>query len=344
MRDLLHDSGLRSALAAHGLADDPQLATPAPIGWRNLLAIVGSSSWLRSTGSRVMQHRLLRVQPAFLLLERCGHLLSRAALGSGHARPHDITFYEPDAFDRQSHRDIEPPDWAKVVVYPATECGARAAFMAEAVAADVVVKASGVGVFDDALMEGVMASGPPGCGSHLLGCRCAGNARRDHRRATASDPPRAAAAGRGADLWRRTQPVIEAYHALGARACLPIYNGLDPATHHPVPHGSRAIRHRSGVPRQPPARSRSAGRAFLPVAGAAFARPRVSARGFRLGGQSRSAANVRLLGHVGTAQHNALNCSGSGRAEHRARQHGGDRLASHPRRASSRRPARAPAW
>ena len=22
---------------------------------------------------------------------------------------HEITFYEPDAFDRQSHRDIEPP-------------------------------------------------------------------------------------------------------------------------------------------------------------------------------------------------------------------------------------------
>ena len=30
------------------------------------------------------------------------------------------TFYEPDAFDRQKHRDMDPPDWAKVVVYPAT--------------------------------------------------------------------------------------------------------------------------------------------------------------------------------------------------------------------------------
>ena len=32
----------------------------------------------------------------------------------------DITFYEPDAFDRQSHRDIDPPDYAHVEVYPAT--------------------------------------------------------------------------------------------------------------------------------------------------------------------------------------------------------------------------------
>ena len=34
---------------------------------------------------------------------------------------HDITFYEPDILDRQSHRDIAPPTWCKVVVYP-TRC------------------------------------------------------------------------------------------------------------------------------------------------------------------------------------------------------------------------------
>lgn len=56
-------------------------------------------------------------------------------------RGHDITFYEPDAFDRQRHRDIEPPEWARVVVYPATEADARRA-VAEAAGADVVVKAA----------------------------------------------------------------------------------------------------------------------------------------------------------------------------------------------------------
>ena len=35
-------------------------------------------------------------------------------------RGYAITFYEPDAFDRQKHRDIDPPDWAQVKVYPAT--------------------------------------------------------------------------------------------------------------------------------------------------------------------------------------------------------------------------------
>jgi hypothetical protein len=29
-------------------------------------------------------------------------------------------------------------------------------------------------------------------------------------------------------------PVIEAYEGFGARRCVPIYNALDPTTHHPV--------------------------------------------------------------------------------------------------------------
>ena len=39
------------------------------------------------------------------------------------SRGYDITFYEPDAFDRQQHRDIDPPAWARSVVYPATDGG-----------------------------------------------------------------------------------------------------------------------------------------------------------------------------------------------------------------------------
>ena len=34
-------------------------------------------------------------------------------------RGHRVTFYEPDAFERQQHRDIDDPPWAKVVVYSA---------------------------------------------------------------------------------------------------------------------------------------------------------------------------------------------------------------------------------
>lgn len=75
-------------------------------------------------------------------------------------RGHQVSFYEPDAFDRQQHRDIDPPDWARVVVYPATP-EALLRVMDEAAEADVVVKASGVGVFDDELLEGVMQRARP---------------------------------------------------------------------------------------------------------------------------------------------------------------------------------------
>jgi spore maturation protein CgeB len=34
-----------------------------------------------------------------------------------HNRGHRVTFYESDAYDRQKHRDMPDPDWAKVVVY-----------------------------------------------------------------------------------------------------------------------------------------------------------------------------------------------------------------------------------
>ena len=52
-------------------------------------------------------------------------------------RGHRVTFYEPDAFDRQKHRDIEPPDWAEVRVYPATEEAVRSVIAEAARAVEV---------------------------------------------------------------------------------------------------------------------------------------------------------------------------------------------------------------
>ena len=63
-------------------------------------------------------------------------------------RGHRVTFYGPDVFGRQQHRDIEDPPWARAVVYPSA--GDEHAYRAleEARGSGVVVKASGVGVFD----------------------------------------------------------------------------------------------------------------------------------------------------------------------------------------------------
>jgi len=73
-------------------------------------------------------------------------------------RGYEITFYEPDAYERQQHRDMEPQPWARSVVYPATGEGLRDV-LEQARAADVVVKASGVGACDELLEHAVLELG-----------------------------------------------------------------------------------------------------------------------------------------------------------------------------------------
>src|SRR5690606_26967972 len=85
----------------------------------------------------------------------------RGLLAALAERGHQVTFYEPDAFDRQAHRDIDEPPWAKVVVYSAEGTGAVRRCLDEAMSADLVVKASGVGVFDALLEEAVPALRAP---------------------------------------------------------------------------------------------------------------------------------------------------------------------------------------
>ncbi len=72
-------------------------------------------------------------------------------------RGHRITFYEPDAFDRQRHRDIDPPDWATVRVYPATEDAARAA-IAEAERETGLVADDVVRFGPERVLEAVLAA------------------------------------------------------------------------------------------------------------------------------------------------------------------------------------------
>jgi spore maturation protein CgeB len=145
---------------------------------------------------------------------------------------HDITFFEPDAFGRQQQRDIEPPEWCRVVVYAATPEGLREAASCAA-AADVVVKASGVGYADDALLAAICAAANPRAlrlfwdvdAPATLSQLAAGQ----ERALRAMLPTLDAVLTYGGGL-----PVVAAYRALGAAACVPVYNALDPATHHPV--------------------------------------------------------------------------------------------------------------
>ena len=56
----------------------------------------------------------------------------RGMLRALSAKGYDITFYEPDAFQRQEHRDIPDPAWARVVVYPSEGLAGVTGALAEA--------------------------------------------------------------------------------------------------------------------------------------------------------------------------------------------------------------------
>src|SRR5579885_2910256 len=86
----------------------------------------------------------------------------RGLIRALHGRGHTVTFYEPDAFARQAHRDIEDPPWAKVVVFPAQRESQVLAALESARSADVIVKASGIGVWDALLEREVLALKRPG--------------------------------------------------------------------------------------------------------------------------------------------------------------------------------------
>ena len=218
---------------------------------------------------------------------------------------HRITFYEPDAFDRQQHRDIAPPAYATSVVYPATAEG-LAAVLARAADADVVVKASGVGVFDDELLAGIIAHAHPGAARIFWDVDAA--ATLQELRANPGHPTRALLPQLDAVFtYGGGPPVVAAYREFGARACHPIYNALDPATHHPVPPDPRFAADLAFLANRLPDRERRVERFFLAAA------EHSPARSFLLGGNGWHGKpmppNVRAVGHVGTADHNAFNCS-----------------------------------
>lgn len=217
----------------------------------------------------------------------------------------DVTFYEPDAYDRQSHRDMDPPGWARVVVYPATEFGLRSV-LAEAADADVMVKASGVGVFDTELVAALIRAPRPNTvrvfwdvdAPATIAEMCADPAHPLRRRLPEIDLVLTYGGG---------PPVVEAYRSLGARDCIPIYNALDPETHFPVaPDPAMAADLGFLANRMPDREARAEAFFFRPAAS-------LPQRRFLLGGSGWDdkpmPANIKRLGHVGTGLHNRFNCS-----------------------------------
>ena len=221
-----------------------------------------------------------------------------------HALGHEITFAEPDVYGRQQRRDLHNIDYADVRVYSPPE-GTQAC-LNEAGAADLVIKHSGVGAEDDFLEAAVLELASERTQIAFWDVDAPATLARIERDAN--------------DAFRRLipqydfvltygggVPVVEHYTRLGARACFPIYNGLDPETHYPVAPDPNLSCDLVFVGNRLPDRERRVEEFFLR---AALLGPELE---FILGGegwQGKSLpANVRWIGHVGTNEHNGVNCS-----------------------------------
>ncbi len=221
-------------------------------------------------------------------------------------RGFDVTFYEPDAYERQAHRDIPDPSWAKVVVYSAKgEYEVRRALQ-EARTADVIVKTSGVGVFDALLEAAVLEARAP----HALAIfwDVDAPATLDRLQQQPSDPLRALIPQYDMVLtYGGGDPVVHAYEAIGARLCVPIYNALDTSTHHPVARDPRFDASLGFLGNRLPDREARVEGFFLDAA------QQLPEETFLLGGNGWHdkplPANVRYVGHVYTRDHNAFNCT-----------------------------------
>lgn len=220
-------------------------------------------------------------------------------------RGHEITFYEPDAFDRQKHRDIPDPDWARIVVYDANNPSEVNGHLRGSLNCDVVVKASGVGVLDDFLEHRISAI-PSGICKVFWDVdapatleRLAGNA---------NDPFHSALPRFDLVLtYGGGRRVTDQYRGIGGRECFAIYNALDPDVHFPVAAESRFACDLSFLGNRLPDREARVEEFFFKAARLA------PANSFLLGGNGWAdkprSRNVSYVGHVYTADHNAFNCS-----------------------------------
>jgi spore maturation protein CgeB len=230
----------------------------------------------------------------------------RGIIRALHGRGHRVTFYEPNAYGRQEHRDMADPEWARVVVYSGDTEAAALAAVEQARGADLVVKASGIGIFDTLLESAVLELQRPE--TLVVFWDVDAPATLDRIEQDSSDPFRPLIPRYDLVLtYGGGNPVVNAYQSFGARQCVPIYNALDPSTHHAVPPDPRFAADLGFLGNRLPDREARVEDFFLAAAEA------LPDKTFLLGGSGwgdkRLPSNVRYVGHVYTRDHNAFNCT-----------------------------------
>lgn len=223
------------------------------------------------------------------------------------ARGHRITFFEPDAFERQAHRDIADPPWVRVVVYAADSAARALEPLEQARHADIVIKASGVGVFDELLEREVLTLRRPG--NRIVFWDVDAPATLERMDTTPNDPFAKLAPRYDLILTYGGGPhVIEGYAALGAGNCVPIYNAVDPEEHHPVAPDPRFRGLLGFVGNRLPDREERVREFFFEAA------RRLPGERFVLAGNGWAndgslPPNVDAIGHLYSRDHNAFNCT-----------------------------------
>jgi len=220
---------------------------------------------------------------------------------------YEVTFYEPDAYERQQHRDLDGPPWARVVVYDNTTDAMWRSVEQARSSSDALVKASGVGVFDRELEAAVLDRKP---GTLAIFWDVDAPATLDRLSDDPGDPFHALVPQYDLVLtYGGGEPVRLAYEAFGARECVPIYNALDPSTHFAVARDSRFACDLAFLGNRLPDREARVDEFFFEAARA------LPSKRFLLGGNGWSdkqkPQNVAYVGHVYTSDHNAFNCTPS---------------------------------
>ncbi|MGZ4824451.1 MAG: CgeB family protein [Terriglobales bacterium] len=221
-----------------------------------------------------------------------------------HALGHDITFAEPDIYGRQQKRDAGDIDYASIRVYQTPSDLER--MLAQASDADLVVKHSGVGAGDEFLERAVLDLQSASTQVAFWDVDAPATLARVEE--DPGDPFRPLIPAYDFIFtYGGGPPVVDHYLNLRARNCHPIYNGLDPETHHPVAPDPALACDLAFVGHRLPDRERRVEDFFLRAAELA---PDLK---FILGGEGWQGKplpdNVRWIGHVATGDHNRINCS-----------------------------------
>jgi spore maturation protein CgeB len=214
-----------------------------------------------------------------------------------------IAFCEPDAYERQQNRDMDDPPWARVVVYQPTKDEVRRA-IENSRGADLIVKCSGVGVFDELLEAEILELKTPG--NIVAFWDVDAPATLERIEADLRDPFGSLIPRYDVILtYGGGDPVVRKYRSNGAQECVPIYNALDPATHFPAAPDNRFTADLAFLGNRLPDRESRVEEFFLRPAAALLSKK------FLLGGAGWEnkfrTPNVRYAGHVYTADHNAFN-------------------------------------